>query len=103
MTLQQILIWVCKIVSVFQESVYSCYQDQVMVCHCRKFKQYAFSLLPGIYDILCTIYDILCTIYEIVLMQAMYHRGVSLIECPIELGRLHIFTLTIIVSRWKTV
>ena len=34
------------------------------------------------------------TIYEIVLMQAMYHCGVSLIECQIELGRLHIFTLT---------
>lgn len=27
-------------------------------------------------------------------MPAMYHCGVYLTECQIELGRLHIFTLT---------
>ena len=71
MILQQILIRVCRIVSVFQESVYSCYQDEMMVCHCQEFKQYTFSLLPGRY---------ICTIYKIVLLQTIYHCGVSLME-----------------------
>ena len=85
MTLQKILIRVCRIVSVFQESVYSCYQDEMMVCHCQEFKQYTFFLLPGRY---------ICTIYEIVLLQTIHTSLWCVFNgiCQTELGRLHIFT-----------